>query len=136
MIPQVSAVIFVFTLAMMLLLPFYHVSFNGIEHGEPVIFLFHTDFGLNFFAILLVAVPVVGLILSLMAPRRWALEVLILAAIGLVCIPLSMWLLSHEMSGNANIGAHVGPGMGMYVVLVTLGVILIDSALELWHERK
>ena len=136
LVPQVAAVFFVFTIAMMLLLPFIRLSFNGAEQGQPLIFLFRTDFGLNIFAILLVLAPIVGLIVSLAAPRRWAIEVFVIAAIGLICVPASIFVLSRAMGGTPNIGAHVLPAAGMYVLLVTLAVVLIDAGLEIWHERR
>lgn len=133
-IPQVAAVFFAFTIAMMLLLPFVHLTFEGEQQGRSLIFLFHTDFGLNVFAIVLLLVPIAGLILTFVAPAHWALEVAVISAIGVICVPLSILLLRRE-AGNPDISAHVAPGIGTYVFLVLLAVVTVAAAIEAWYER-
>jgi len=137
MTPPVAGAVFAVTLAFMLLFPFVRLSLDGYGEPETLLFLTRTDFGLNLFAFVLLLMPVIGIAASLVLHGTTALLAdAVLAAIGVVMIPLTTMKLADAVGSNASLASHVSPGTGMIVVLVMLLVLAVSSGFAAFQSRS
>ena len=137
MTAPVAGTVFAVTLAFMLLFPFVRMSLDGAVEPELLLFLTSTDFGLNIFALVLLLVPIAGIAASLvLRDGRALLADAVLAAVGVIMVPLVVLTLSHAAGGNAALASHVMPGFGMVLVLIMLGVLALSSGLAAFQARR
>jgi hypothetical protein len=137
MTAPVAATVFAVTLAFMLLFPFVRMSLDGATEPGLLLFLTRTDFGLNIFALVLLLVPVIGIAASmLLRESRALLAAAVVAAIGVIMVPLAILTLSHAAGGNVELASHVMPGFGMVAVLIMLGVLAISSGIAAFQARR
>lgn len=115
--PQVAATVFLVLFALMLLLPLLRVSANGAGATSTTLFLFHTDFGFNPFALLLLLVPLAGIAAALLGHALWRIGVAVVAVIGLLLVPLTLLTFDAE-HGGARLPVHAVLGVGAYVLIL------------------
>ena len=136
MTPPVAGAVFGVTLAFMLLFPFVRLSLDGYGEPETLLFLTRTDFGLNLFALVLLLMPVAGIAASLILRETTALVAdAVIAAVGVVMIPLTMLTLGHAAGTRASLASHVSPGVGMILILLILGLLAISSGVAVFQSR-
>ncbi|MEO9250990.1 MAG: hypothetical protein ABI322_08210 [Gemmatimonadaceae bacterium] len=137
MTPQVAGAVFAVTLAFMLLFPFVRLSLDGAGEPATLLFLTKTDFGLNIFALVLLLVPVAGIVASLALRENMALLAdAVIAAIGVVMIPLTILTLGHAAGGNTLLASHVSVGMAVIPVSIMLCVLALSSGLAAFQAGR
>lgn len=136
MAPQITAAFFALVLGLMLLLPFVRLSLEGADNGELLIHLAKTDFGINVFALILLLSPLAGIIVAMTMRGAWAIASAIVAAIGVIMVPLAIFTLQAEASSAPRTMAHVSPGVGTFAFPIALGIIAVVSALRALRERR
>lgn len=136
MAPQITAAFFALILGFMFLIPFVHIAFEGAEQPRLLIHLFRTDFGINIFALLVLLAPIAGIIVAMTMRGLWAIASAVVAAVGVIMVPLAIFTLQAESGSAPNVMAHVSPAVGTFLFPVGLGILCVTSALRALGARR
>lgn len=134
--PQVAAACFAILIPAVLLLPLVHVAYDGEGAGSNTLFLLRPGGGFNVFALLLLLVPVIGIAVEMTERPFWDIAAIIIAVVGALLVPLSIWMVSGAAHGALGSGASVVPGMGAYALFIAYVTLAIATAIESWRLRR
>lgn len=131
--PQVVAVGFLALVFFMLLFPMARVWVGGNMDSRVLLQMLKTDAGVNVFAFVLLFVPPLGIAMAMLFRSAWRVVLALLALAAVILIPLTLFMLRHEMREMMGSAVYVAPGLGSYILLVgyvTLAIVTGTAALR------